>query len=333
MSLITRCPACATMFKVVPDQLRVSEGWVRCGQCSEVFDANANLLDPAAALNPAPPLTVSHVDIEAGETVPPEEVIADATPEAEPEMAEAVEVAEAAESQQADPFLAVNPHALYIDPLEDHAAAAEPELLPEPSLARAEEEASEQPSEADAEEEINGEELHHAFLQPRTAPPPPPQRRAVRVALALLGVVLGAGLLAQVAVHERDRIVALEPATKAVLGPLCDLLGCRIAPLQQIESVVIDSSSFTKVRGDVYRLGFTLKNIAQTPLATPALELTLTDLQDQAVVRKVFAVKDFADKQTVLEPGAELPASLPVAVKLGGNGEKISGYRLLSFYP
>ena len=319
------------MFKVVPDQLRVSEGWVRCGQCSEVFDANANLLDPSAISNPAPTLTVSHVDIEAGETVPPEDAIADPAPQAEPEMAEAVEVTEAAEPQS-DPFLAINPHALYIDPSEDQVVAtAEPVLLPEPSLARAEEEASQQP--AEAEGEINGEELHHAFLQPRTAPPPPPQRRAVRVALTLLGVVLGAGLLAQVAVHERDRIVALEPATKAVLGPLCDLLGCRIAPLQQIESVVIDSSSFTKVRGDVYRLGFTLKNVAQTPLATPALELTLTDLQDQAVVRKVFAVKDFAEKQTVLEPGAELPASLPVSVRLGSNGEKISGYRLLSFYP
>jgi len=43
MSLITQCPACSTMFKVVPDQLRISDGWVRCGQCDEVFDANANL--------------------------------------------------------------------------------------------------------------------------------------------------------------------------------------------------------------------------------------------------------------------------------------------------
>lgn len=44
MSLTTRCPACRTLFKVVPDQLRVSEGWVRCGQCDEVFDASAQLL-------------------------------------------------------------------------------------------------------------------------------------------------------------------------------------------------------------------------------------------------------------------------------------------------
>ncbi len=50
MSLITRCPACQTLFKVVPDQLRISEGWVRCGQCNEVFDASSLLLSPATAV-------------------------------------------------------------------------------------------------------------------------------------------------------------------------------------------------------------------------------------------------------------------------------------------
>lgn len=39
MSLIAICPACNTHFSVVPDQLKISEGWVRCGKCSEVFDA------------------------------------------------------------------------------------------------------------------------------------------------------------------------------------------------------------------------------------------------------------------------------------------------------
>ena len=43
MSLITRCPACATQFKVSPDQLKLSDGWVRCGHCSDVFDANRYL--------------------------------------------------------------------------------------------------------------------------------------------------------------------------------------------------------------------------------------------------------------------------------------------------
>ncbi|MGR4867862.1 zinc-ribbon and DUF3426 domain-containing protein [Variovorax sp. LARHSF232] len=43
MRLVTRCPACATTFKVVRDQLRISDGWVRCGRCSEVFDATLDL--------------------------------------------------------------------------------------------------------------------------------------------------------------------------------------------------------------------------------------------------------------------------------------------------
>jgi predicted Zn finger-like uncharacterized protein len=45
MSLATRCPACSTVFRVVQDQLRVSEGWVRCGQCQEVFNALETLFD------------------------------------------------------------------------------------------------------------------------------------------------------------------------------------------------------------------------------------------------------------------------------------------------
>ena len=45
MSLATRCSACGTAFRVVQDQLKISEGWVRCGHCGEVFDALEGLFD------------------------------------------------------------------------------------------------------------------------------------------------------------------------------------------------------------------------------------------------------------------------------------------------
>ena len=45
MSLATRCTHCGTIFKVVQDQLKVSEGWVRCGRCNEVFHAIPTLFD------------------------------------------------------------------------------------------------------------------------------------------------------------------------------------------------------------------------------------------------------------------------------------------------
>ena len=49
MSQITRCPQCQTRFKVVDDQLRISDGWVRCGKCKTVFDALAHLVAHAVA--------------------------------------------------------------------------------------------------------------------------------------------------------------------------------------------------------------------------------------------------------------------------------------------
>lgn len=45
MSLATRCTHCGTIFKVVQDQLKVSEGWVRCGRCQQVFNALDGLFD------------------------------------------------------------------------------------------------------------------------------------------------------------------------------------------------------------------------------------------------------------------------------------------------
>lgn len=66
MSLATRCTHCGTIFKVVQDQLKVSEGWVRCGRCHEVFNALPALFDldteappprqvpPQPASSPAP---------------------------------------------------------------------------------------------------------------------------------------------------------------------------------------------------------------------------------------------------------------------------------------
>lgn len=57
MALTTRCPQCGTSFKVVPDQLRVRNGLVRCGACSTVFDGRACLVSapgaPVAATAPA----------------------------------------------------------------------------------------------------------------------------------------------------------------------------------------------------------------------------------------------------------------------------------------
>ncbi len=72
MSLITRCPACGTMFRVVPDQLKISEGWVRCGHCGEVFDATENLLpEGRQAAAPMQPADADETELDEEHAQPP----------------------------------------------------------------------------------------------------------------------------------------------------------------------------------------------------------------------------------------------------------------------
>ncbi len=303
------------MFKVVPDQLRVSDGWVRCGQCNEVFDANTNLQDAAGeAVKPRLP------EPPAVHTEPP------ATHAVAVEAAE--EAIHAIDVSQSDPFLEVNPHALHMeqqDPVRELAESEEPRHKPTTS-------ASPQALHTEPSSPPPEDVPAHSFMH-KARPPSRWTQTWVRVTLSFAVLGLGAALLLQVVIQERDRMVAVEPLAKRYLDPLCEILDCKIEPLRQIESVVIDGSSFTKVRADVYRLSVTLKNVAQTPVATPDLELTLTDMQDQAVVRRVFAAADFSKQRLAMDAGAEVLVSLPVAVKLNAGNERVSGYRLLSFYP
>jgi predicted Zn finger-like uncharacterized protein len=296
------------MFKVVPDQLRVSDGWVRCGQCNEVFDANLNLQADSLPKSESAEFSNSR-----------------AAPEAVAE-ADSVDLPAAPDVQDQEPFLVVNPHALHFEPDAVSREAAEPKK----SLEKGDE-LNAQPQEVE-ELVVVESAVEHSFM--RRAPSPSIwMKRSVRVLLSISGLLLGLLLALQVVIRERDRIAAFLPETKESLKAVCQVTGCSVEPLRQIEAVVIDSSSFAKVRADVYRLSFALKNTAPTSIATPAIELTLTDMQDQPVVRRVFIAEEFGGKSGAMDPGAELSVTMPLSVKMDSHHEKISGYKLLSFYP
>jgi predicted Zn finger-like uncharacterized protein len=351
------------MFKVVPDQLRVSDGWVRCGQCNEVFDANSNLQPRAetARNSIAAPLVQESTPVPVPVPPPPppppppipkeqpvERVIQDVvqpTADVEAEVSVGVDpkhvepIAERSTSSvvpavsrtvESDP--SVSPRALQSEPKPEAlvSVAARQTTLGDQRITAVRRDNPKRVRKGTTAQKPE-EPLQHSFLATgkvsSTASKP-----WVRVVFWILSTVLTIVLAVQIVVHERDRIATTMPSAQRALEPLCAALGCKILPLRQIESIVIDSSSFAKTRPDVYRLNFTLKNIAQISVATPSVELTLTDIQDQAVLRRVFVTSEFG-RQQKMEPGAELTASLAVAVKPGAGSAKVSGYRLLSFYP
>lgn len=333
MSLITRCPACETLFKVVPDQLRISEGWVRCGQCDEIFDASYHLL----------PESLTEVQPEDIPQEPPVDYSIPEAPQAEPSSlsfdlhppqdGEPVDLPEEwsqvaqQESLTPETLMPVSaqpaealPH-MPVVPLNEQSEMPETAELLEVDTADTASDATRQAEFADV-----------SFLRNQKPESPKPGPRK-RVALFVLSFFLFLGLLVQAMVHERDRIMALAPSFQPMLQALCAPLACTLSPLRRLDSIVVESASFTKLNGTTYRLNFTVKNTATTALAVPAVELTLTDSFDQPVVRRVFLASEIGVKSPEIAAGAEWPASLVVEVKVASATDPVAGYRVLAFYP
>lgn len=155
---------------------------------------------------------------------------------------------------------------------------------------------------------------------------------SVRVVLSCLTVLLSAALLAQWGIHERDQVAARWPALRPMLAEACQSLGCTVSPLRQIDDVVIDSSALVRKLGNFYAFDLVLKNQAQVPVAAPALELSLTDLNDQVISRRVFLPGEMPGIPAELPARGSLSTSLRLSINLG-NETPMSGYRALLFYP
>ena len=301
MSLIARCPSCGTMFKVVTDQLKVSQGWVRCGQCAEVFDASLHLQterppQPGLADSPEVPVVVADLLAETVATGINQQSVSPSTPEAADSSY--VEEVAAALNTTDDPLAAI--------PLADA-----PEEMP-------------------AEVSFVRDARRQAFWR----------KPLVRVLFVLLALLLMVLLALQMAVQQRDRLAVFESGLKPALQMVCEVLACNVGPVRQIEAIVIDSSSFNKINDSVYRLSFVIKNTVSTEVAMPSLEVTLTDTQDQAVIRRVLAPVQFGMASGLLGARAEFSGALTLQLTpqeasngTGSVARRIAGYRLLAFYP
>ncbi len=68
--ILARCPACATTFRVRPEQLRARQGRVRCGHCQHAFNALETLVDEGTA-DEALALAPAHSEPALADSSPP----------------------------------------------------------------------------------------------------------------------------------------------------------------------------------------------------------------------------------------------------------------------
>ena len=368
MNLVTRCPACATMFKVVPDQLKIANGWVRCGQCSEVFEASL-VPDPDApsALDlpgrmplPQTPETPSFSAFSQQGLAEPFVEATDRAPSLTPDFAPSLQEAPtpqdeaapqaAAPADQAVPqeVMEVQPDVLPASFAAAMAALQEPERI-EPTFSDAD--LVFKPDSPPLAEPVgvsanapDAPPLAAEPLQPveelsfmRDAQPTPfwtPPR--LRTALVLLCTLLLLALVLQWTVRHKDGLAAQQPRLAPWLQALCRPLGCEVRLLRRIESVQIERANFKKSGARAYLLTFVLKNTAATAVEIPALEVTLTDSQRQVLVRRVLLPAQFGVTASTLQAHSEVAGV--VALTLATEGDRVAalpvtGYRILAFYP
>lgn len=302
--LATRCTSCHTVFRVVPDQLRVSEGWVRCGKCSEVFNALEGLIDletgsPHRHLGSgiAPP--VGDTDLEV------------APPAAKPGSGKQLPPPPPTPPAKPAPDIAVD--------LDDRVSRFMEEVEAPPPKRRSRRSRKPGPVPSFVRRANSAARWRRPWV------------RAVLALVLLLGL---GGLAAQVAHEYRDLVAARWPALRPLLVAACEPLACQVGPARVIENLAVESSGLVRVeRSALYKLQVGLRNRSEIDVALPALDLTLTDTQGRLVARKVLLLSEIGVTQTTLAAGRELPIGATLQAQGEAAGQTIAGYTIDLFYP
>lgn len=318
MSLATRCTSCGTVFRVVQDQLKVSEGWVRCGRCDEVFNALEGLFDldrdsPPEWSEPARSAVGAQSAIDEGTIEASDPDLVDRIDEqifGTPRRTGFGALTGLGSGDRKGPDFADARFDTDVP-----ADAIEPVML-DPSTQGPDSSALDS---ADAPEFVRSAEREARW-----------QSSGARKGLWLLVVLLVLLLAGQAANHFRDSMAARLPGTMAALQAWCRFSGCSIEPPRRIEDIVVESTALAKAStADAFRLSVTLRNRAPTVAALPWIDLSLTDANGQLVARRALSPQDFRIRTTTMAAGSE--TSLQAMMSTGA--ARVAGYTVEVFYP
>lgn len=141
-------------------------------------------------------------------------------------------------------------------------------------------------------------------------------------------------LLAQAIFLFRVELAARIPDLKPALVRYCQILKCSL-PLPQKASLMSIESSELKddaARRNQVVLIALLRNRAAYTQAFPNLELTLTDIQDNALARRIFRPEDYLPTPKNVSPGIPANQELGIKLHLDTTDLKPVGYRLVLYY-
>jgi hypothetical protein len=278
---------------------------VRCGVCKEVFDALDSLSDEAPV-------------VQAPSVVPP---AAEGESRRSPDgTVEPLAVAQAP---------SVVPSAAESESRRSPDGTVEPLAVAPESIPAAANESSDSPAGPEPEPE------NPAAVEPAAeewAPVPAVPAPARRWPWVIGSVALLLVAAAQLAYIFRTELAMVAPELRPALLAACELIGCTLPRPVKPELVGIETSDLAP-EGNGLLLTATLKNRAPFEQDFPHLELTLTDTQDAALVRKVLTPADYLPAGQDAARGFAARGEVAIRLTLMADDVPAVGYRLYLFFP
>jgi predicted Zn finger-like uncharacterized protein len=344
MALATKCPQCGALFRVVADQLKLRGGLVRCGQCRGVFDAIGSLtyLDDnalaqtrtvTALTRPASPSTSSAPTTSPGQSraaLGPSTTLR-ITPSAPATLSTSL-------GTRADPR--ARPRAAPAPAEPNFAEAGVPTLLapdvraPAPAADGIEVVELAPPPDQMAGDTVVEPDI---VLEPDFIREGNGGRRGFSIVFGGGSLLLAVLMAAQLAVVFRSELLVRWPELRPAIVDLCGVFGCTVNwPTRPAELAVIGSELQAIPGTDVLELTTVVRNRAGYRQALPALEVTLTDVQNRAIARKVFAPADYlaasGEPSSRIDEGLAPGADYTIRLFFEARGVRPAGFLVYPFY-
>ncbi len=159
--------------------------------------------------------------------------------------------------------------------------------------------------------------------------------RKLRIFLGISCFILLIAALLQGVYVFRNQIAGWFPQAKPILIQTCELLGCRIDLPAQIDQVSIESSELQTLANnkDTFVLTTLLRNYSSTYQEWPHIELTLNDINEKPLLRRVFTPDDYLHNSEDVRIGFSANSERSVKLSFELTQLKASGYRVYLFYP
>ena len=296
MNYITSCPACETQFLLTKEHLKAYRGKVQCGNCEHIFNAKNRLTEVSDDIRSASEynaiLTTNQQATPNSDDKPINEML-NGVLDSVPNLQDLTTNIDAN-----DPFIGQQTHIEIEDnySYEDEAPIVIDDLASDTKFEK--------------------------------------KKTKLNIWLVLLSLLLIILAALQAIYFFRSKIAAEYPQFKPYLVQACAALQCTIALPANLALFTIDDSDMQESEHyqNVINFSSALINNANFTQAYPNIELTLTDTDDQPVLRRQIKPNEYLAANTNLDAGMAGKAELRVKLAISVADISVAGYRVQLTY-